>query len=58
MYRFPQAMTPPEYGLDEFVDGVEALDDDEIEDDGHKVCYFVSCFVEASPSIVPQGVFV
>lgn len=22
----PQAMTPPEYGLDEFVDGVEALD--------------------------------
>ena len=21
-----QAMTPPEYGLDEFVDGVEALD--------------------------------
>lgn len=34
-------MTPPEYELDEFVDGVEALDDDDADDD-HKV--FCSIF--------------
>lgn len=30
-----QAMTPPEYGLEEFVDGVEALD---LPDDVIEVC--------------------
>lgn len=43
LYVATQAMTPPEYGLDEFVVGVEALDMPDMYDRGADLkvgCYF------------------